>query len=151
MKDPLSVKSQADIVTNEIKTNRPQKTIRDGEFNLDSVLVATWSGMKVDADAADSSYQIVIASDGYFSYVLYSFDGEDKTEWSRDADQYKPIHGILSHHRRLDLCVKSEATENRDWKVGSVYGWNAYDELDCSDCRSFTECGGMKEQDLRLV
>jgi len=140
--------SQVDIIANEIKTNRPVKTVRDGEFNLDSVLVATWTGMKVNADDADSSYQIVIASDGYFSYVLYSFDGEDKPEWSLDADRYKPVHGIVTHHRRMDLCVKSEATENRDWKVGSVYGWNTYDELDCSDCRSFTECGGMKEQDL---
>ena len=120
---------------------------------MDSVLVATWSGMKLDANDADSSYQIVIASDGYFSYVLYSFDGPngDKPDWSRDADHFKPVHGILAHHRRMDLCVKSEASENRDWKVGSVYGWNTYDELDCSDCRSFTECGGMKEQDLRLV
>lgn len=142
--------SQAAIVENEIKTNRPQKTIRDGEFDLDSVLVATWSGMKLDENDADSSYQIVIASDGYFSYVLYSFDDPngDKPDWSRDADHFKPVHGILTHHRRMDLCVKSEASENRDWKVGSVYGWNTYDELDCSDCRSFTECGGMKEQDL---
>ena len=49
----------------------------------------------------------------------------------------------------MDLCFKTEPTEQRDWTTSSGdYGFNLNNELDCTDCRSFTECGGLKEQDL---
>jgi hypothetical protein len=116
-------------------------------FTATNIFTVTWVDQATAANAADlATFQLVIASDGYFTYAIFSYDNGIPT-WAADEDGMTPISGLLAHHRRQDLCLKRQTTSGKDIKVGNEIGWNIFDHLDCTDAESFTECGEMKESD----
>lgn len=115
-------------------------------FTATTLFTASWVLQNPNVAADPKTFQVIITSDGYFSYAIFSYDNGAPT-WTVDDDDMTPVSGILAHHRRSDLCMKTVATSGKDQEDGDEIAWNIYDDLDCTDVNSFTECGDMKQEE----
>ena len=139
-----SLESSKKTVNSWVTTNiRP--------FAATTIFVVTWIDQTARSVQSDSkTFQLVIASDGYFSYAIFSYDNGVPT-WVSDDNGMTPVRGFLAHRRRSDLCLKTDETIGKDFSVNNITAWNIYDELDCSNKKSFTECGDMKADDREVT
>lgn len=86
-------------------------------FTATTLFTVTWIDQTTTASPSDpKTFQVVLASDGYFSFAIFSYENGQPT-WTADDDGMTPISGILTHHRRSYLCLKTELTTDKDFSV----------------------------------
>jgi len=85
-------------------------------FTASTLFTASWVNQTPNVAGDPKTFQVIITSDGYFSYAIFSYDN-GKPTWTVDDDGMTPVSGILAHHRRSDLCMKSVATPEKDQEV----------------------------------
>jgi len=121
-------------------------------FSLENSFSATWVDI-MGHDGTTKTFQVSLVSNSVQTFTVFSYHNGPPT-WSEDNTGEVPFVGILAHEGRSNGCLKT-AVGVGDTNIGSSMIWDASNYLQCSDSRSFTECGeldfGSTQYDKNLV
>merc|ERR1712032_1686965 len=121
-------------------------------FSLENAFSATWVDV-TGHDGAKKTFQVALVSNNVQTFSVFSYHNGPPT-WSEDNTGEAPFIGVLAHEGRSNGCFKT-AVGAGDTHVGSSMIWDVSNYLECSDSRSFTECGeldfGSVQYDTNLV
>ena len=111
---PTGVADHGSTVNSYIDTNVPNRP----SFTASTVFVVTWVDQTLTSGDS-KTFQLVIVSNGYFTYAIFSYDNGAPT-WTEDDEGMNPISGLLAHQRRSNLCWKTAATSDKDYQVSEM-------------------------------
>lgn len=121
-------------------------------FSLENAFSATWMDV-LGNDGTRKTFQVALVSNNVQTFSVFSYHNGPPT-WPEDNTGEAPFVGVLAHEGRSNGCFKTGVGAG-DNHVGSSMIWDVSNSLECSDSRSFTECGeldfGSTQYDVDLV
>ncbi|CAG5094289.1 Oidioi.mRNA.OKI2018_I69.XSR.g13425.t1.cds [Oikopleura dioica] len=110
-------------------------------FSLENAFSATWVDV-VGPDGAKKTFQVALVSNNVQTFSVFSYHNGPPS-WTEDDAGQTPFVGILAHEGHSNGCFKTVLGE-KDVPYGSSMIWDASNYLECTDSRSFTECGELE-------